>query len=232
MSTNPEVDSLIKELGGILQQNREKRNAADAMLLGIQQGKARAAQEQANAGQLKTAISSGYGGDRAYSLKGQSPKASDISPSTTAAGRTAIASKYAQQRGDTGAKTPYNFLQENDTYTPPQDAGALDEQKKRFTQRLMLERGQAGGPLGGAGAGGPPPELNTPTTAGMDPALVGAVSGAGGPVPQMNPGGPETPVAAQPSPSAAGGSPFPSPQQPDTALLDAYRQYQLQRGGV
>lgn len=173
--SNPEVDGLITELGQILQQNREKRNAADAMLMGIQQGHAQAEMRRHNQEQLKTAISSGYGKDKAYSLRDSGvASAETLSPSTGAKGRVGLAEQYARGRGDELPENPYRqqndpyqFLKENDTAAPPpQDAGALEEQKKRFTQTLMLSRGEQGGPLGAAGQ---PNAVDPSVSAAMNP---------------------------------------------------------------
>lgn len=187
---NPEVDNLIAELGGILEQNRQKRNAADAMLLGLQQGHARALQERANADQLKTAISSGYGKDKAYSLRDSgTASAETLSPSATSKGRVALAEKYARGRGDELPENPYTqpgggyqFLKENDTPgAPPQDAGALEEQKKRFTQNLMLSRGEQGGPLGGAGQEPIDPAVAAAMRPQASPAQTAQLQAAGNP---------------------------------------------------
>lgn len=83
----------------------------------------------------------------------------------------------------------------------PENRAIAEELVKRQTQA------QGGSALGGAGT---PPPSNMPTTAGVDPAVVNAVSGAGGPVPQMNP-------QAQPMPTPAAAQGLP---QPDYALLD------------
>ncbi len=240
---NPEVSRLIQELSGILEQNRQKRNAADAVMLGLQQGQAQAqarkAEQLGAAGQAGYEASKGagraaqaadfadpatsYGGDRKVSpySRAASPgmSASSLSPSTTREGRLGLASKYAEAQGGPSqreaqllSKNPYTgsgyeFLPENAAAPSMTPDPALEEQKKRFTQNLMLSRGQTGGPMGGAGQAPPPGD-------GLDPAVVNAVSGSGGPVGQMNPGAP-APQAAAPGGPPQGWSPD------DYALLEA-----------
>lgn len=206
----PETNELLQQLMGILQKNRAEREGAE--------------QQQA-----RLNASSGF----AQGLKGgmgqQKPEAEApaapaqeeplIRPGAaggSSKGRVGIGQRYieAQQQAQ---GNPYGvYLAENDTAAgPPTDAGALEEQKKRFTQNLMNSRGQSGGPLGGAGA---PPPSNMPTAHGVDPSVVGAVSGAGGPVAQMNPPPGAAPMPASapmPTPAAAQGLP-----QPDLAMLD------------
>jgi hypothetical protein len=227
---------LIQELSGILEQNRQKRNAADAMTLGLQQGFQRAqaqkAQQGAAAGQAGYEASrgagraaqaasfgdsqSGYGGDRgnAYGMRDTQASAKTLSPSTSREGRLGLASRYAEAQGAPSrresellSKNPYTgsgyeFLPENDTPPSMTPDPALEEQKKRFTQNLMLSRGQTGGPMGGAG--------QPPTSDGLDPAVVNAVSRGGGPIGQMgspmpNAGAPQSPASAPPMPTAAPG---------------------------
>lgn len=245
---NPEVSRLIQELSGILEQNRQKRNVADAMMLGLQQGQAQAqarkAEQLSAAGQAGYDASKGagkaaqaasfadpstsYGGDRGaspYSMK-NSPSASEkqLSPSTGREGRLGLASKYIEAQGGPSrresellSKNPYTgsgyeFLPENAAAPSMTPDPALEEQKKRFTQNLMLSRGQTGGPMGGAGQAPPAGD-------GLDPSVVNAVSGSGGPIaPMVNQGGPQVPGAAQPMP-AAGPPQGWSPD--DYALLEA-----------
>ena len=242
---NPEVDRLIQELSGILEQNRQKRNAADAMMLGLQQGQAQAQARKATqlgaagqagheaskgAGRMAQATSfadsrSGYGGDpgNAYSLKGGQASAGTLSPSTTREGRLGLASKYAEANGGPSkresellSKNPYTgsgyeFLEEN-AAPPGTPDPALEEQKKRFTQNLMLSRGQAGGPMGGAGQAPPPGD-------GLDPAVVNAVSRGGGPVAPMG-----NPMQGGAAPPAAQAAPPGGWSQQDYDLLTALSQ--------
>lgn len=245
---NPEVSRLIQELSGILEQNRQKRNAADAMMLGMKQGyqqaQERASQGAAAAGQAAgrgasqaaqaagaADPSSSYGGDRGASpySRAASPgvSAGALSPSTTRQGRLDLASKYAESQGAPSrrdeqlmSKNPYTgsgyeFLPENAAAPSMTPDPALEEQKKRFTQNLMLSRGQTGGPMGGAGQMPPPGD-------GLDPAVVDAVSQSGGPIGQMGqtmPSAGASPVAsAQPMPATG------VPQgwsQDDYSLLEA-----------
>jgi hypothetical protein len=214
---NPEVSRLIQELSQILEQNRQKRNTADAMMMGLQQGQ-QAAQARRNeqaaaagkagheaskgAGRAAQAVSfadpsTSYGDDRKASPYSRSASpgmsASALSPSTTREGRMGLASKYIEAQGGSSQreaqlldKNPYTgsgyeFLPENAAAPSMTPDPALEEQKKRFTQNLMLSRGQTGGPMGGAGQAPPPGD-------GLDPAVVGAVSRSGGPVGQMQPG--------------------------------------------
>lgn len=208
----PESNDLITQLMGILQKNRNERQAAE-------QNQARLNASSGFAAGLK----GGMGGKKEEPAAAPAEKRDPlISPAGgTSAQRVGIGQRYiAAQKANTAREdellnsNPYGmYLKENDTPgAPPTDAGALEEQKKRFTQRLMMQRGQGGGPLGGAGAA---PELNTPTTAGMDPSVVNAVSGAGGPVPQMSPAAPAAAPATMATPGAAQGLP-----QPDYAMLD------------
>lgn len=247
---NPEVDRLIQELSGILEQNRQKRNAADAMMLGLQQGQqaaqARRAEQSAAAGKAGYEASkgagraaqaasfadssSGYGGDRggAMGLSSTQASAKTLSPSTSREGRMGLASKYIEAQGGPSqresqllSKNPYTgsgyeFLPENDT-PPGAPDPALEEQKRRFTQNLMLSRGQAGGPMGGAGQAPPPGD-------GLDPSVVNAVSRSGGGgirMPMPNTGGAQPPAGAAPMPNA--GPPQGWSQQ-DYDLLNALSQ--------
>lgn len=206
---NPEVDRLIQELSQILNTNREKRSTSEAMVQGMQQGQQQAAARRAAEAQPKY-TPEGY--DRSHpeqastgSSPGKTPAASQLSPSTTRDGRIGIAQRYAY--GQSGAKpsdgqvvlednaAPYEFLSESDVASPamsPADAAILEERKKRMTQTMMLSRGQSGGPLGGAGAA--PQDPN----AGLDPAVVDAVSRSGGPVAPMRGGAAPAPAMAPP----------------------------------
>ena len=200
----PETNELLQQLMGILQKNRAEREGTE--------------QQQA-----RLNASSGFAQGFAGGQANKKPEAAAPAPAAKeeplvrpgAAGgssgeRVKIGQRYidAQQKAQ---GNPYGvYLAENDTYAPnPTDQAIQEEQKKRFTQNLMTSRGQTGGPLGGAGAS---PPSNIPTTAGIDPSVVGAVSGAGGPVPQMNPPPGQAPM---PTPAAAQGLP-----QPDLAMLD------------
>lgn len=154
---NPQVDMLIQELSQILEQNRQKRNNAQAQMQGVEQGRQMAAQQAQQAaytagGAERTLNEPGGSGQQKHATSAQ------LSPSTTSEGRVALAQKYAKGKNFDidSVKNPYDdyqFLKENDTpAAPPTDAGVLEEQKKRMTQRLMMQRGESGGPLGGAGA--------------------------------------------------------------------------------
>lgn len=171
---NPEVSRLIDELSSILEQNRQKRNAADAMLMGIQQGHA-AAQARMAQGAAANGAAAGrgayeagkkagapgpsetsYGGDESispYSRTGGAPQVSAraLSPSTGREGRLRLGEDYARTQSLLN-ENPYR-LQENAPAYQPNTDPALEEQKKRFTQNLMMQRGETGGPLGGAGQG-------------------------------------------------------------------------------
>ena len=233
---NQQVDKLIAELSSILEQNRQKRNAMDAMLTGMQQGYTQAQQRAASgaaaagtaAGRgaseaAKTAgapsgAESSYGGDgkvSPYSRTGGMPRVSSsaLSPSTTREGRLKLGGDYARTQ-QLLSENPYR-MEENASYTPNTDP-ALEEQKRRFTQNLMLSRGESGGPLGGAGQ--PPPQGD-----GLDPNVVNAVSRSGGPVaPMMNLGGAQGPGQAQPMPAQGGPPAGWSPD--DYALLESLSQ--------
>lgn len=167
--------------------------------------------------------SSSYGGDRSASpySRAASPgvSAGALSPSTTREGRLGLASKYIESQGGSGRReeellsrnpytgTGYEFLPENAEAPSMTPDPALEEQKKRFTQNLMLSRGQTGGPMGGAGQPPPPGD-------GLDPAVVDAVSRSGGPVGQMQPGA---------APQAAAGPPQGWSEQ-DYGLLEQLAQ--------
>lgn len=211
------VDGLIKALSEILDRNRQQRaqvqtqQAAQSVAepdaaSGFNEGFSRAMKQQEQAKAMRNP-ESGYGGDRAvspYNFKNSpGPSAASLSPSTTAAGRVKLGQDYARLQGLLN-NNPYREA----PYTPSSDP-ALEERKKRFTQDLMNRRGESGGPLGGAGQ-----ELNTPTTSSMDPSVVGAVSRP-------------TQMVQMGQPAA-----YPTTEQPDYALLDAYQAYQKQRGGL
>lgn len=230
---NPEVSRLIEELSGILEQNRQKRNAADAMLMGIQQGHAAAQARRQQDGAAAGAAAgrgayeagkstgegpmgspeTGYGGDRQvspYSFK-NTPSASEkaLSPSTSREGRLKLGEDYARTQ-QLLSENPYRMEENAPAYQPNTDP-ALEEQKRRFTQNLMLSRGQTGGPLGGAGQAPPAGD-------GLDPAVVNAVSRSGGPVaPMVNTGGAQGPSAAQQMP----GGPPQGWSADDYALLES-----------
>jgi hypothetical protein len=228
---NPEVSRLIEELSNILNQNREKRNTMDAMMTGLAQGQAQAqartaqaaASNGAAAGQGAYAAGkkagepgpseSSYGGDgkvSPYSRTGGMPaiSAGAMSPSTTSEGRAKLGGEYARTQ-QLLSENPYRMQENAPEYRPNMDP-ALEEQKRRFTQSLMLSRGQSGGPLGGAGQ--PPPQGD-----GLDPNVVTAVSRSGGPVAPMGPPG----IQAQPQ-AAAGPPQGWSPD--DYALLESLSQ--------
>lgn len=182
--------------------------------------------------------SSSYGGDAAgnpYNLRVGMATPEGMSPSTTSAGRVGLAQNYARTQ-ELLADNPYR-LEENAAPPGPADS-ALEEQKKRFTQRLMNQRGEAGGPLGGAGQQGADygnpkdPYLNQDTTV---PASVLSPSvtargrvGAGQDAAHTQQLLASNPYA-QPAPEAI---PYPTPQQPDMALYEAYQAMQRQRGGL
>ncbi len=186
----PETNDLLQQLMAVLEKNRNERQASE--------------QESA-----RLNASSGFAAGLSKGVAGKEKPAETPAPKP-AADNPGIGARYAALKSgvDTARQEQANeaFLPSNAQYTPPTDAGALEEQKKRFTQRLMMQRGEAGGPLGGAGT---PPPSNTPTTAGMDQGVIDSVSGAGGPVPPMN--------AAPPAPQ---GAVMPTPQSPDLAMLD------------
>jgi len=156
--------------------------------------------------------SSGYGGDHgnAMGLSSTQASAKTLSPSTSREGRMGIASKYIEAQGGPSqresqllSKNPYTgsgyeFLPENAAPPSMTPDPALEEQKKRFTQNLMLSRGQTGGPMGGAGQPPPPGD-------GLDPSVVNAVSRSGGGgvrMPMPNMGGAQSPAGAAPMPNA------------------------------
>jgi hypothetical protein len=228
---NPDVSRLIDELSNILNKNREKRNAADAMLVGIQQGHAQAQARQAEAAAANGkaagagayeagkkagqphAAESGYGDDRQaspYNMKNSPPvSAASLSPSASREGRTKLGGEYARTQ-QLMSENPYRMEENAPAYRPNNDP-ALEEQKRRFTQNLMLQRGQAGGPLGGAGQPAPAGD-------GLDPAVVNAVSRSGGAVPQMG----QPNMQPQPAAAAAG---TPNGWSPDDyALLQSLSQ--------
>jgi hypothetical protein len=196
---NPEVSRLIEELSNILNQNREKRNTMDAMLTGLAQGQAQAqartaqaaaengqaagrgASEAAKAAGAPSGAESSYGGDgdvSPYSRTGGMPRVSSraLSPSTTREGRLKLGGDYARTQ-QLLSENPYRMQENAPEYRPNTDP-ALEEQKRRFTQNLMLSRGETGGPLGGAGQPAPRGD-------GLDPNVVNAVSRSGGPVAPM-----------------------------------------------
>ncbi len=197
----------------------------------------KAGQEAINAKDYRDKSSS-YGGDVAvnpYNLRVGMATPEGMSPSTTSAGRVGLAQNYARTQ-ELLADNPYR-LEENAAPPGPADS-ALEEQKKRFTQRLMNQRGEAGGPLGGAGQQGADygnpkdPYLNQDTTV---PASVLSPSvtargrvGAGQDAAHTQQLLASNPYA-QPAPEAI---PYPTPQQPDMALYEAYQAMQRQRGGL
>jgi hypothetical protein len=228
---NPDVSRLIDELSNILNQNREKRNAADAMLMGIQQGHAQAQARQAEAAAANGKVAgqgaseaaklagqphpaeSGYGSDRQsspYNMKNSpSPSAKGLSPSTSREGRLKLGQDYAHTQ-QLLSENPYRMEENAPAYTPNNDP-ALEEQKRRFTQNLMLSRGQTGGPMGGAGQPAPAGD-------GLDPSVVNAVSNSGGPIAPMGPPNMQ-PQAPAPQPGAPAGW-----SDKDYAMLQALSQ--------
>lgn len=249
-----QVDKFITELSQILEHNRQQRaasenelaksdaqqvaagddtagnglNASSGFAQGLKGGMGKKkpddkpSQESINAKDYRDK-SSGYGGDSAvnpYNLQVGAPTAEGMSPSTTSAGRVGLAQNYARTN-ELLANNPYR-LEENAAPGGPPDP-ALEEQKKRFTQQLMNQRGEAGGPLGGAGQPAPgygnpnDPYLNQDTSvpASMLSSSVTARGRAGGQQAPM-----QQPI------------PYPTTTQPDMALLEAYQQYQRQRGGL
>lgn len=213
----PETNDLLQQLMAVLEKNRNDRQATE-------QSEARL---NASSG-FAAGLSKGMAGKEKPAAETTAPTPAASSPAARTPGVGArfaeLYNKYDKDGYIKGGGQPQTYknivdaarqeqaneamLPSNAQYSPPPDAGALEEQKKRFTQRLMMERGQTGGPLGGAGT---PPPSNMPTAAGVDPAVVDAVSQSGGPVPQMNPSAPQAP---------AQGFPQPSLQQPDLAMLD------------
>jgi hypothetical protein len=115
---------------------------------------------------------SSYGGDgkaSPYSRTGGMPaiSAGAMSPSTTSEGRAKLGGEYARTQ-QLLSENPYRMQENAPAYRPNTDP-ALEEQKRRFTQNLMLSRGESGGPLGGAGQ-------RPPQGDGLDPNVVNAVS--------------------------------------------------------
>lgn len=210
----PETNDLLQQLMAVLEKNRNERQATEQ----------ESARLNASSG-FAAGLDKGLANRKPESAAASAPAASPTAKNPGVGARYAeLYNKYDKDGYIKGGGQPQTyknvvdaarqeqaneaFLPSNAEYQPPTDAGALEEQKKRFTQRLMMERGQTGGPLGGAGA---PPPSNTPTTAGMDQGVIDSVSGSGGPVPQMGP--PAAPPAAQ-------GAVMPNPTQPDFAMLD------------
>jgi hypothetical protein len=204
---NPEVDRLIQELSQILNTNREKRSTSEAMVQGMQQGQKRAQQQSldaarqgqsAGAGANAAAVNAGPGNER----------------------RLSAAEQYAKGVKLEDNAAPYEFLSESEQAAPPAspaDAAILEESKKRMTQNMMLSRGQSGGPLGGAGS--PPQDPN----AGLDPAVVNAVSNSGRPVAPMGRPDPMTaPNPYQQDQWAPGHAPPPPPPPPAGWTPDDY----------
>ena len=197
-----------------------KLNAASGFSEGLaasQQKKPAEEQPQAQSmtpGGMIPGAESGYGGDGAvspYSRTGGMPRVSSsaLSPSTTREGRLELGGDYARTQ-QLLSENPYRMEENAPAYRPNTDP-ALEEQKRRFTQNLMLSRGQSGGPLGGAGQS--PPQGD-----GLDPNVVNAVSRSGGPIRQMG----QPNMQAQPM-SAQGGPPQGwSPD--DYALLESLSQ--------
>lgn len=212
----PETNDLLQQLMAVLEKNRNERqateqesarlNASSGFAAGLDKGMAGKEKPAASAAATPTSATSAAKnpgiGARYAELYNKYDKDGYIKGGGQPQTYKNVVDAARQERANEA------FLPSNAQYSPPTDAGALEEQKKRFTQRLMMERGQTGGPLGGAGA---PPPSNTPTTAGMDQGVIDSVSGSGGPVPQMGP-----PAAAP----VAQGAVMPTPTQPDLAMLD------------
>lgn len=166
---NPQVDRLIQELSMILEQNRQKRNAADSMMLGIQQGKAQAA-----AAQPKPQYdSTGYDNHRNKMLKGdENDGLGTLSPNYRA--KTNAAPRdggFGQAYEDAQFQDAFNKTPGN---APPASLDVNDaieeERRKRVAQQFALAHGQQG-PLGGAGMPAP----------GGDQKLASQVQAAGNP---------------------------------------------------
>lgn len=208
MSGTPETNDLLTQLMQILEKNRAERQGTEEQRLNASSG-----------------FAEGFGG--AMGKKKDAPatatpeKAEPVVKAGGGIGQRYIDAKQgAQQYDDTGYLKHQNKMYRDDmndglgpmspnyrahsygSAVRPENQAIADELVKRQTQA------QGGSALGGAGA---PPPSNMPTTAGVDPSVVNAVSGAGGPVPQMNP------QAQQPMPTPAAAQGLP---QPDYAMLD------------
>jgi hypothetical protein len=194
---NPEVDRLIQELSQILEQNRQKRNAADAMLLGIQQGKERAAQQQ-----------------QAPAAPAQQVVATPQAKPDNGLGK--LSPNYRKNSKDGGFEQAYQNAQFDQEFAktpgnaPPQSLDVNDaiaqEQRKRLAQQYAVAHGQPG-PLGSAGTPAPAEKPLVPT-----PDL-----GPSATYPKYAPGQVESPGA--PAMAAPPGMP-----PKDYALLDALSQ--------
>lgn len=128
--SNPYVDNLIQQLGGILQQNREKRNAADAMLMGIEQGKQRAALEAKN----KQTIETGYGGDTQASAYG----GQNIRPKSA---HMQYGSKPPDLQTGYGGETGASAY--GGAAVRPQAAGSTPESRMALAQKMIQSQGLA-----------------------------------------------------------------------------------------
>ncbi len=127
--SNPYVDNLIKQLGEVMQQNRDKRNAADSMLLaGIQQGKERAALEAKNKAELSAPEQSGYqkpgSVDPAYRYERTSPQSAHFRPPT---------------EKPVGYPTPGVKVEPAYRYNPssPEAAGGTPEARMALAQKMI-----------------------------------------------------------------------------------------------
>lgn len=202
----PESNDLITRLMGVLEKNRAERqnaeqqqaryNAASGFMAGLKgaQGGKKDPGPAAAAEKPEPLVKPGE------------PQVRPAAAGGNSAARVGIGKKYIDTKSRENellSSNPYSgfTLKENDTPGPVGPDPAREEQKKRFTQQLMLNRGQTGGPLGAAGQR-PPPEALVPTPE----------------VPDFNATYP-TPQQPVMEPPAQGGG-FPQPQPPNLAMLD------------